>query len=249
LVIGRDEACDLVVEHELIAPRHAVIEMHADACVVTDLHSQSGTYVNDVRVASAVLQTGDCLRVGNHVFRFLGPDHIEAQYHETAYSMMTRDGLTGAYNRRYLMDVLARELERTRRCRRPLALLLADIDHFKAINDTYGHFVGDEVLCEFCRRTTALLRPDDVFARCGGEEFALVMWELTMEMAIAAADRVRRAIQDQRFDTDGGSIQVTASFGVAVTDGAGGTAESLLQLADDRLYRAKLAGRNRVCWE
>ena len=160
------------------------------------------------------------------------------------------DQLVGTYNRGYLDEQLPREIERARRYERPLAIILADLDEFKKINDVHGHGVGDEVLKCFTRRVRGSLRPSsDWIARYGGEEFVLVLPETRLSEAASVAERVRSACASEAMATSTGDHWVTASFGVAalpaVCDVELG-ADSLLRAADTALYRSKHEGRNRV---
>jgi diguanylate cyclase (GGDEF)-like protein len=160
------------------------------------------------------------------------------------------DPLTGVYNRRYLMEQLPRELRRARRYRRPLSLILCDLDHFKRVNDTLGHKVGDEVLQEFTRRLGGQVRQGvDWLARYGGEEFVFVLPETDLAGCLALAWCLREHLAASPVFTSAGPVPVTASFGVAAmpaTDAAHLGAEALLAQADACLYQAKAAGRNRV---
>ncbi|MEJ5328862.1 MAG: diguanylate cyclase [Desulfobaccales bacterium] len=160
------------------------------------------------------------------------------------------DPLTGVYNRRYLMENLPRELARARRYHRPLGLILCDLDHFKAINDTFGHGVGDDVLKEFTRRVSGQVRQGvDWLARYGGEEFVMVLPETGLPGCLALARRLLNRVAATPFVTAAGPVPVTASFGVvAVAPGEPGapSAEALLAQADACLYQAKAGGRNRV---
>jgi diguanylate cyclase (GGDEF)-like protein len=161
--------------------------------------------------------------------------------------MMIRDGLTGVPNKRYFEEALARELARAQRHGRPLSLAVLDIDHFKRINDTYGHLAGDAVLRELAARVRGAIRADEVFARFGGEEFVLLMPEATPEQAAHFAERIRRLAADEPFDVGGKGIPVTVSIGLAHTSGERGvTPEELVGRADRKLYEAKAGGRNRV---
>lgn len=155
------------------------------------------------------------------------------------------DPLTGIHNRRYFLDHLDIELERRTRTRRPLSLIMLDIDHFKRVNDTWGHDTGDRVLQELCRRIGARLRRIDMLCRLGGEEFVVVCPETDAGQATHLAEALRHLVQDTPFARAG---QVTASFGVSSAR-AGDSHESLLQRADQALYAAKESGRNRVCGE
>lgn len=157
-----------------------------------------------------------------------------------------RDQLTGALTRRGFVESASQEVERFRRYGRPASLAMIDIDHFKSINDTYGHPAGDAVLRQVAAVLEAAKRPNDVLGRLGGEEFAMLMPETGPEQALAAAERFRGAIASARFEIGSGTpLMVTASFGVAVLDGALPDAECWFAAADVPLYAAKRGGRNR----
>ena len=159
----------------------------------------------------------------------------------------THDSLTGAWNRTAIMDALRKELARASREGRSVAVVMADIDHFKRVNDTYGHRAGDAVLREVVRRMRACLRPYDDIGRYGGEEFMIVLGGNSTADAAAVAERVRAGIAQDPENTFEATIPVTISFGVASTDeGDAADVESLIQSADMALYRAKEHGRNRV---
>jgi two-component system cell cycle response regulator len=157
-----------------------------------------------------------------------------------------RDALTGAKNRGAIVDVLTRELSRSRRTKRPLSIILSDVDHFKHVNDNHGHPAGDSVLKEFVRRTNAEVRTHDDVGRWGGEEFLIVVPECPIDEAIRVADRLRNALGRTPVDVPLGQITVTASFGVAGTDLGYSDLNTIISAADTALYAAKAAGRNRV---
>ena len=247
LLVGRDAKCDLVLADDSLSRRHAKIEKRDGRFYVTDLDSTNGTYVNNERTAEAVLQAGDHIRLGNQIFKFLSADNVEAQYHEAVFQMMTTDGLTGAYNKRYLVDVLARELLSSQRHARSLSLMMIDIDRFKKINDRYGHLAGDEVLQQLCDRARRVLRRQEVLARYGGEEFAVVMTDTPLAEAAQVAERLRAAVAGEPFATAEAAIEVTVSIGIADTRGEDHLSPiHLIQQADQKLYEAKRSGRNRV---
>ena len=162
-----------------------------------------------------------------------------------------RDPLTGCFNRGYMNENLPREIRRALRYRRALSLALCDLDHFKTINDSYGHQCGDRILQEFVKSLNELIRNDsDWLARYGGEEFLLVLPETTLENASRLAERLRAHIAGNEFEWEGEKFTITASFGVV---GFGAEqipktlqAEALLNRADEHLYRAKNHGRNRI---
>ena len=248
VTLGRDSRCDIVLQDGNVSRQHARLERVDGAYVLTDLGSTNGTFVNEQPVTQTRLTGGETLRVGSFIFKFLAANCLEAQYHETVYNAMTRDGLTGAFNKNYLLDSLQQELARSQRSARPLALVMMDIDHFKSINDTHGHLVGDEVLKEFTQRLQHVSRAGDLLCRYGGEEFALVLSDTDLDEALEAAERCREAIAARPFSTAAGPLNVTASMGVIestlVSPSAGPL--DLIKIADDYLYQAKRSGRNQV---
>lgn len=161
--------------------------------------------------------------------------------------MLTCDHLTGAANRAHFLQRFDRELDRWRADRRPVSLVLLDVDHFKQVNDTHGHPVGDRLLIQLAKLCSAMLRPADLFARIGGEEFAVLLPDTPLGEAVSIAGGLREAVAGMVVAADHGPVRITASFGCAAADDAGGTVERLIKLADDQLYAAKHAGRNRVC--
>ena len=155
--------------------------------------------------------------------------------------LASHDSLTGALTRRAFLDACHQELERARRKDRPTSLLLMDLDHFKAINDTYGHQAGDRVLVDFVARVNALLRRPDHFGRFGGEEFVALLPETALSEAHVVAERIRAGIE-----SGGQQPGCTVSIGIATTAPGETNIDTLLTRADEALYRAKAAGRNRV---
>ena len=162
------------------------------------------------------------------------------------------DPLTGAYNRRYLMEQLPREIDRSARYGRELAVIMCDVDHFKRINDTYGHLVGDEVLKWFVAQLCEGVRSADWIARYGGEEFVIVLPETNVMNATTAAEHVRQQLAGATCATTAGSLQVTASFGVSgwkTKPPQGATLDALIAACDAGVYASKSAGRDRVTRE
>jgi diguanylate cyclase (GGDEF)-like protein len=159
----------------------------------------------------------------------------------------THDPLTGLWNHVEVLEILERELDRSVRSGHPVAALMVDLDHFKKVNDNYGHLIGDEVLQEVSRLVLASVRPYDSVGRYGGEEFLVVVPSIDRIAVGALARRIQLRISEQTFDTPGGPVAVTASLGVALSSPAeGSTPTALVHAADLALYRAKEAGRNRT---
>lgn len=167
------------------------------------------------------------------------------QAKERVEGIAMQDELTGVYNRRYLLDLLRREASRVNRGGGALAVSLFDVDHFKAINDTLGHAVGDCVLREFAATALKGLRTADVFGRYGGEEFLMIMPQTDLQGAVRCAERVRSDIENAEFSALTGGARVTVTAGVACLT-RGEDASMLLARADEALYSGKAAGRNRV---
>jgi diguanylate cyclase (GGDEF)-like protein len=248
LIVGRDELCDLHLADSSVSRRHAELRRIGSEYTIVDLGSTNGTLVNGVRVEQQRLSAGDCVKIGSYIFKFLAAGSVESQYLETVYSVMTGDALTGAFNKRYLLENLQREIARATRHGRPLSLVMMDIDKFKSINDTHGHLVGDEVLREFGQRIARECRGgDDLFARYGGEEFALVLAETTPKEARAKAEHFRHTVASTPFVTAAGKLTITSSFGIACFAGSAVVETTeLIHQADVQLYAAKQAGRNCV---
>ena len=167
--------------------------------------------------------------------------------YERVENLAATDALTGLFNRRYLDGALERELARAIRSDSNLALLMLDIDHFKSFNDTYGHAMGDLVLKKVATTLSDGLRQADVLARFGGEEFVVVLPQVTAADALDSAERIRAAVARANIHPGGEKKGVTVSIGLAMFHDQSHTAGTLLEAADQALYRAKNLGRNRVC--
>jgi diguanylate cyclase (GGDEF)-like protein/PAS domain S-box-containing protein len=169
-----------------------------------------------------------------------------AAYEKMLLEMNHRDSLTGIYNRRFFSGRLKEEFERHKRYKRPMSLLMIDIDHFKAINDTYGHPCGDFILKSVCGTIQSALRRVDFLARYGGEEFCCILPETSFENSTLLAERIRALVEAETYVCEGKEIRVTISIGVPGTPGPDDTPGSFLKNADDALYKAKKTGRNIV---
>ncbi len=247
-LVGRLEELDISIQEDAVSRRHARIYRANNTWTLEDLGSTNGSYVNDQRLAPRqALTDGDMLRFGGHILKFLSGTNIEAAYHEEIYKMSILDGLTGVHNKRYFVEFLEREIARALRYQSPLTLVMFDIDHFKRVNDTYGHLAGDAVLRELGRRLKPRVRREDLLARYGGEEFAGVLANTPGPAGLKFAEDLRTLIAREPFQHDGQSLPVTISLGVAELDRARErTIQELIERADHNLYSAKHGGRNRV---
>lgn len=172
-------------------------------------------------------------------------ESLSARSRNLEHAALT-DALTGMQNRRYFDDALKEYLGEFRRVEKPVGLMIVDLDHFKQINDTHGHDVGDEVLKAVASCLKDMTRYHDVVARLGGEEFAVVAPNMDMQMMVRFAERIRKAIGGMAIVSGNVRLKVTASVGLAVWDRAE-PADALYRRADQQLYQAKKTGRNRVC--
>ncbi|TDR41243.1 diguanylate cyclase (GGDEF)-like protein [Tahibacter aquaticus] len=247
IVIGRSPDAELQINHRSISRQHCRIWRDATGYRVRDLDSTNKTFLNEQLVDEAELRDGDHIGVGDSVLKFMEQGSIEARYHEELYQLATSDPLTGLYNRRQFQELMEKEILRATRHARALSLALVDIDHFKPINDRHGHPAGDGVIRGIAQLLRHNARADQLIARIGGEEFALVYAEQSLAEATAAAERLRKAIAASPFDLGGAPAAVTVSIGVAQWQRGMSSLADLMRVADEQLYRAKKEGRNRVC--
>jgi diguanylate cyclase (GGDEF)-like protein len=247
VIIGRGAQCEIQVDQESVSRNHCRIRFSGTEFLVRDLGSTNGTYVNDDIVdEEGRLRHGDQLKVGRTILKFIIGDDVEVQYHEEIYRLMTTDGLTQLNNKRYFDEVLDKEVARAKRYKRTFSLLVFDIDHFKEINDRFGHLAGDAILRQLGAVLKGRLRVNDVLARIGGEEFALITPEVALDGAKELGGKINRLIADTRFEFEGTRVEVTISVGVAEWQPHYEDAWDLHKVADDRMYEAKRSGRNQV---
>lgn len=194
----------------------------------------------DGQVRRRTAELEEALRENERINRTLRC--LQQQLHDQAI----RDPLTGLYNRRFLNETLAQELDKAGQSAMSVAFVMADLDRFKVVNDTYGHPVGDAVLRAFADLLKRHMRSHDICCRFGGEEFLAVFPGLTFELACERACAIRSALASAPLRLDGVALPITASFGVASFPQHGTTADALIGAADQALYKAKQAGRNRV---
>ncbi len=252
LVIGRRDDCDVQIRDEGVSRRHAAVEVLGEGAQLKDLGSANGTWVDGKREASARLADGTRVQVGGQTtLKFIWADELEARYQMKLAEGAVVDPLTGLHNRRHFEERLGSELAAAQRHGRPVSLLLCDVDHFKRINDEFGHLAGDETLKMVSFVLRGAVRKEDVLARYGGEEFVVVARETPLDGAQSLGERIRRAVQKSRCAWQGHDLGVTVSIGVTVSVGLaefvpGRTERELIESADRALYLAKQAGRNRV---
>lgn len=225
--------------------RHHLFELSHSRPITTDSHfmAQNCTFL-------PVEVEGDVERICILIEDVTDVCHYQTQLNKALEELAISnriDGLTQAFNRKHWEECLAKEFSRARRYQHDLALVMLDLDHFKLLNDTFGHQGGDMVLIETAKTIDKLLRMGDLFGRYGGEEFAVILPNTDLEGAEEVAERIRQAIAKSAINHQDRRISVTASIGVAVIDSDDSRYEDLISNADTALYQAKATGRNRVC--
>ena len=251
-VIGRSLDASIPFPHESVSRQHCEVEVARDGTVlVRDLGSLNGTQVNGRAVGGRhplVLEEGDQLRLSAFAhLKFVRQTPREAELHEDLYRAAVHDPLTGLLNRRALDARLAQDFAYAQRHGPNLVLAVIDLDHFKRVNDTWGHDSGDLVLKATAARIREQFRAEDLVARFGGEEFVVVMRGARPDEAMALARRICKRVAVAPVRVPGGAVPVTLSAGVAHAGEHGvESASDLFALADRRLYQAKKHGRNQV---
>jgi two-component system cell cycle response regulator len=246
--VGRSQDSELWLSDDGVSRRHATLYREGNSYVVADEGSANGTFVAGVKVDRHELKDGDVIQFGpTAVFRYTLSDESQEALLRQLYDASVTDALTGAHNREHFDTQLRAELSYARRHHTDVSLVIFDADHFKKVNDTYGHQTGDAVLIQIADVVRGTVRNEDVFARYGGEEFALVLRGIDIEGCGAVADRLRERIAALQIKTDRGPLNVTVSAGCSsLLTTEAKTPEGMIAVADRRLYGAKHAGRNRV---
>lgn len=247
-LIGRELSCDIALDDNAVSRSHAAIEQEDSGYSIVDLGSRNGTFVDDKLMRDRRrLKGGEHIRLGGTILKFMASMDEEAQYHAVVHELMSRDPLTSAFNRSYLMSMLEKLLVRRQFTHQKISVIVLDIDYFKKVNDSWGHLVGDEVLRVFCERIRNVLRSGDALCRLGGEEFVLISERTELQDAVRIAERIRLAVSSTPFSTQAGPVEITCSLGVMTVDESdSGTVDDLLSRADKHMYAAKAAGRNCV---
>ena len=248
-VIGRGTDAQICVEEDGISRRHAQVVRRGEQLVIQDLGSTNGTFFNGEKKPEHVLEDGDKIQIGSTtILKFSYADHVEEEYQVNLYNSATRDAMTGCYNKKFFIDRLATEFAYAQRHKAELSLGMLDIDHFKKVNDTYGHPAGDAILKHFAGLVQQTIRTEDIFCRYGGEEFALILRQTPNPDAFTLAERIRQKLESNVCEHQGRPIPVTCSIGLATFSGGPNvpTAYDFLKAADELLYKAKQSGRNKT---
>ncbi len=260
IVLGRALEADIRINDPRASRLHARINVVKEGDEppryrVTDLGSTNGTLLNGRPVTEATLQVGDKITIGEHLLRFELLDDVDREFQRQIYRLLAHDELTGLLTSKSFFSELRREAGRAEADGRPFCVLMMDLDHFKLVNDTYGHLVGSQTLEAVGALITHAMRAGDVAARFGGEEFAAFLLDADLAQGLVAAERVRTTVEAHTFASvrrGTGAVDVahgfhvTISLGVAAFPLDGRDPIELMELADTALYRAKQSGRNCV---
>jgi len=242
--IGRSDQNELCINSDLVSRHHSSVLRNGEVHVVRDEGSPTWPFVHDQRLtAPHELADGDQIRIGRTVIKYTRSP-LEVGYLERVMELATHDALTGAFNKRRFDEAFPAEVQRSVQTKTPLSLIVFDIDHFKKINDGYGHPAGDAVLRDVTRVATTAIADQGLLARVGGEEFAVLV-AAPLNQARYTAERVRNAVMRHVFVTDNRPIAVTVSIGVAELQ-PDETHSALYERADALLYKSKHSGRNSV---
>jgi len=247
--VGRAQDCEIFLDDDGISRIHAQLEQDEfGSVIIEDMDSTNGTYFNGTRINRHQLRDGDKIQIGSTtILKFSYQDSLEEAFHQHQYDSATKDGLTRIYNKKYFSEQIAKDFAYALRHNEITSLIMIDIDHFKQVNDEYGHQAGDFVLRELSTIVGDALRSEDLFARIGGEEFAIILREIDERRAHVLAERIRRTVEVHKFFWEGQRIRVTISLGVSTLASANFRSPAeMIRTADEYLYRAKNSGRNRV---
>lgn len=247
ITVGRSPECDLWIEDIAISRKHFILRVKVNQVRLEDLDSTNGTYVNGDRVKGVKLSDGDKIQISKTtILELTYLDKTRSLSEKKRYEMGVIDPVTNVYNKRYLLERLREEFSFVKRRNRDMSIIMFDLDHFKKINDTYGHLAGDLVLQKVCLKVSQAVRTDDILARYGGEEFVIVMRDAGLKEARDLAERIRRLVGDLKIRHEDHEITLTISCGLSSMRPEFKDHLAIIAEADRHLYESKKEGRNRV---
>ena len=248
ITCGRNPECQIMLDFQGISRRHFIVKMNNGVATLEDLGSSNGTYLNNTKMTSdQVLKRGDIIKVGSLALKFLPGGDPERLTYDKLHEEANTDGLTKCYNKSYFNQSLENEIKKCKVTGMPLTLIIFDLDHFKKLNDNFGHDAGDFVLKEMANiiRSNGV-RQGDIFARYGGEEFCVLLPNTNLKQGFEIAERLRKLVETNEFIYDAKKLPVTASVGVADYRPGVNTGTDLFKRADSAVYKSKDGGRNQV---
>lgn len=247
LTIGRGEEAEFTINDDAVSRVHCQLKKTDEGWLLIDLNSTNGTFLSMNRVITPYeLNDGDCFKLGQTIFKFISTNEVEASYYEEIYQLAVCDGLTQVPNRRVFDEAIEKEFARAARHKRHLSLIMFDLDHFKEINDNFGHISGDMALQAIARVFYPRVRCEDTFARYAGDEFVWLLTETLCEDALRFAEWMVEVVSELPLFYGEEQIPLSISVGVAHFRLSMDQASDLIAAADEALYRAKRAGRGRA---
>lgn len=247
LIIGRGDDVDIQLNDDLISRNHCKINVINDQLTVEDLGSTNGTLIDGKPISFQMLQFDERLQVGPYVMKIEHKAPYEVQYEQNLFTAATTDGLTGLLNRGCFNELSVQQLKICSSEQQQFSLVMLDIDHFKQINDSFGHPAGDLVIKTIASVLNKNKRCNDLIGRYGGEEFIMLLPNTSSQEAAAFCERIRSNIENLIISYDEHQISVTISIGIiSLTTGTEKTMETLIEMSDQCLYQAKNQGRNQV---
>jgi len=247
-VAGRNPDCKICLDYQGISRRHFCVHLSEIGAEVSDLGSSNGTYLNNVKLTGTQkLNRGDIVKIGSFALKYLPKGDPERLTYDKLHEDANTDGLTKCYNKAYFNNAIEHEIKKSKVTGQPLTLVVFDLDHFRNLNNNFGHDAGDFALKEKARLLkTQGIRQGDIYARYGGEEFCVLLPNTNLKQAYEIAERLRKLIETHEFIYDGKRLPVTTSVGVADFRPGVLTGTDLFKRADLALYKSKEGGRNQV---
>lgn len=249
--VGRDADCTIVLEFSGISRHHFSITITDDDNQdgsISDMGSSNGTFLNNKKLESSTpLNKGDMIKLGNIALKFIPQGDTERLAYDKLNADANTDGMTKCFNKKYFNRKIDIEVKKSKITGKPLCLIFFDLDHFKKLNDNYGHDAGDYVLQELAEVIRKHgIREQDTFARYGGEEFAIILPHTNIKQGFAIAERFRKAVESHQFIYDDQKLPVTASIGIADYRKGVNSGNDLVKRADVAAYKSKEGGRNQT---
>lgn len=248
MTIGRSSKADIVIDDDRISGIHCTIQQHKNDIIIEDQESTNGSYIDGKRIKKNMVTVKSNLQLGLTVMKIEYKGESEIRFENDLFRRATTDAMTGISNRGFFLKRAREEIAFSQRTDLPIGLALLDIDHFKTVNDTFGHQAGDYIIKQLAVIIDTAKRHEDLFGRYGGEEFIILLrGKLDSAGAVLFCERIRKTIENYCFRFDKKNIPVTLSLGLCFK--CGSKIESLnkmIQKADMALYRAKANGRNMV---
>lgn len=246
MIIGRADNADIIINEKSISRQHARCSLNGPNLEIVDLNSSNGTFVNDAKIKTKhTLIDGDIARIGKILLKYFAVNNIEKSFHDKIYQMATIDAGTQIFNKKYVLESLEKYFRYSKSNNKRLSCIFFDLDHFKKVNDTYGHDAGDYILKESAKIVSKCIRKDDIFGRIGGEEFVIVLPATDAKTAYYLAERIRKTISKHPFKHGKQKINQTISLGISQIHKSMNNSKDLLVNADKKLYKSKANGRNR----